>query len=77
MRIDRENSINVNSEYDVVRLNNIVNELKTEMNFQDFSFIDLKEDIVYKLGRGSTIKKPISELSEDLQNEINWLKTLQ
>jgi hypothetical protein len=77
MRIDRENSINVNSEYDVVRLNNIVNELKTEMNFQDFSFIDLGEEMISKLGRGSTIKKPISELSEDLQNEINWLKTLQ
>jgi hypothetical protein len=73
----RVKSISEFSEEDTNRFTNVLELFKTELDITDFAFIQIDEQFVYSIGNRTQRKVELNSLREALQNEINWLKTLE
>jgi hypothetical protein len=61
---------------DKLRYEEILLQLKEALSINNFAFFKIVDDSLISMGMGLPKKVELNSLSETLQNEINWLKTL-
>jgi hypothetical protein len=69
-------SIDDFSDEDKSRYENLIEQLKQAMSINDFAFLNVTETFVSSVGMGMPKKVELTQLSQDIINELNWLKEL-